>query len=154
MSSTVKAFLFIIGAGVVIGGISFVAISRNTDSLDPAMNMIPAKDIVATSTIDRGSDFDGDGVDEPGFESENEKADLPNEYTMAEISMHASAANCWTAIRGNVYDLTSFVGKHPGGKEILRVCGKDGTKAFTSQHGGSRSPENTLASFQIGVLKK
>lgn len=72
---------------------------------------------------------------------------------MAQVAMHASAASCWSVIRGNVYDLTSWITKHPGGQAaILQLCGKDGTAAFVGQHGGSPQQESVLATFKIGVL--
>ena len=75
--------------------------------------------------------------------------------TMAQVAAHASASSCWSVVRGNVYDLTNWIGKHPGGeKAILQLCGKDGTALFTGQHGGQTQPESTLASFKIGVLAK
>ena len=74
-------------------------------------------------------------------------------YTMAQVRMHASSESCWTAIAGNVYDLTSWITKHPGGKSaILQLCGTDGTQAFNDQHGGQARPEQELATFKIGAL--
>lgn len=75
-------------------------------------------------------------------------------YTLVEVAKHASAKDCWTTINGNVYDLTSFVGKHPGGEAILKVCGVDGTSLFMDQHGGQAKQENQLAGLEIGVLAK
>ncbi|WKZ28603.1 MAG: cytochrome b5-like heme/steroid binding domain-containing protein [Patescibacteria group bacterium] len=75
-------------------------------------------------------------------------------YTMAEVAAHAGAASCWSAINGSVYDLTSWIGKHPGGESaILSLCGRDGSATFNNQHGGSALQENRLASFKIGALK-
>lgn len=74
-------------------------------------------------------------------------------YTMAQVAAANSAAKCWTAIRGDVYDLTSWVDQHPGGGDkILSICGTDGTAAFEGQHGGQRRPERELAGFKIGTL--
>lgn len=74
-------------------------------------------------------------------------------YTMAQIAAHKDAASCYTTIRGSVYDLTSWISRHPGGPgKILALCGTDGTQAFVNQHGGSTRPENELATFKIGVL--
>ncbi len=75
-------------------------------------------------------------------------------YTLADVAKHASPEDCWTTVNGNVYDLTPFVGKHPGGKDILKVCGIDGTKLFMGQHGGQAKQENQLAGLEIGVLAK
>ncbi len=74
-------------------------------------------------------------------------------YTMAEIATHNNEQSCWTMIRGNVYDLTSWIGEHPGGaRAILSLCGGDGTQAFVDQHGGQGRPETELKSFFIGNL--
>lgn len=78
----------------------------------------------------------------------------PSGYTLAQISSHNSRTSCWSAINGNVYDLTSWVDSHPGGAlTILTICGKDGSPFFNAQHGGKNKPANILAGFKIGVLK-
>lgn len=76
-------------------------------------------------------------------------------YTLAQISTHSNSLSCWTTVNGSVYDVTSFISQHKGGDiNILSICGKDGSSAFGAQHGGQNKPENTLASFKIGVLAK
>lgn len=75
-------------------------------------------------------------------------------YTMTQIALHNSAASCYTAINGSVYDLTPFIGQHPGGSVILSLCGIDGTAGFQAQHGGQRRPESELASLKIGILAR
>lgn len=73
--------------------------------------------------------------------------------TMQEVGKHNSADSCYTVIRGDVYDVTSFISQHPGGPEkILGLCGKDGTAAFERKHDGQPRPEETLAGFKIGTL--
>ena len=100
----------------------------------------------------------------PGKNPNPETAVLPNtasvigalteSYFIADVASHRDATSCWTAISENVYDLTPWISKHPGGKEaILSICGIDGTKAFTAQHGGQAKPEAELRSFFIGKLK-
>lgn len=79
----------------------------------------------------------------------------PSGYTSAEVAAHASREGCWTSINGNVYDVTGWISKHPGGADaILSLCGKDGTAAFEGQHGGQQRPEAELAGFKIGALTK
>ncbi|MEM4461037.1 MAG: cytochrome b5-like heme/steroid binding domain-containing protein, partial [Nanopusillaceae archaeon] len=76
-------------------------------------------------------------------------------YTMEEVAKHNSRESCWTVIRGEVYDLTQWIDKHPGGADkILALCGKDGTKAFEKKHGGQEKPEKALEQFEIGKLKQ
>lgn len=74
-------------------------------------------------------------------------------YTLANILEHKDKSSCWSTINGNVYDLTSWVPKHPGGEQaILQLCGKDGSLKFNGQHGGSAMQEQALAGFKIGTL--
>lgn len=75
-------------------------------------------------------------------------------YTSAEVAQHSSESSCWSIVNGNVYDLTSYIPRHPGGKrEILGICGRDGSFAFEDQHGGDSKPEKILAGYKIGPLK-
>jgi cytochrome b involved in lipid metabolism len=78
----------------------------------------------------------------------------PTTHSLADVAKHNNEQSCWTAINGNVYDVTSWIGQHPGGERaILSLCGKDGTSAFTNKHGGQPRPEQELKNFLIGVLK-
>ena len=75
-------------------------------------------------------------------------------YTMADVQAHDTESSCRTVIRGQVYDVTAFIDKHPGGdRNILRTCGIDATDAFERKHGGQENPENALKGFEIGVLQ-
>jgi len=75
-------------------------------------------------------------------------------FTLAEVSTRNTASECWVAISGNVYDLTRWIAQHPGGSSaIIQLCGTDGTRAFTSQHGGQSNPTSTLARYLIGPLR-
>ncbi len=78
-------------------------------------------------------------------------------YPMTEVAKHNSVSDCWTAISGDVYNLTSFISQHPGGPQaIISICGQDGTTAFNTQGGrGAHSPSatNVLKNFWIGKLK-
>ena len=75
-------------------------------------------------------------------------------YTMADVKQHADPSSCWTIVDGKVYDVTQWIGQHPGGPtRIESLCGNDATGAFTGQHANDTAPKNRLASFQIGVLE-
>ncbi len=75
-------------------------------------------------------------------------------YTATEVSAHTSAASCWTSINGKVYDLTTWITRHPGGQTAIKqLCGTDGSDEFNGKHGGQPRPESELAGFYIGVLK-
>jgi cytochrome b involved in lipid metabolism len=73
--------------------------------------------------------------------------------TAQEVAARNSATDCWSLINGNVYNLTSFISKHPGGAGAVKsICGKDGTRAFANQHGNQGSPNSTLKGFYLGAL--
>ncbi len=85
-------------------------------------------------------------------------SDSQKKITLADIAKHATAQDCWMAIDGIVYDVTSFIPGHPGGSAILMGCGKDATELFNTKGGrgdghGGRA-QAMLPSLQIGVLSK
>ena len=76
-------------------------------------------------------------------------------FSITDVAKHKSALSCWSIINGKVYDLTSWIGQHPGGPQrILSICGSDGSFVFNDQHGGQRRPERELAGFYIGDQRK
>jgi cytochrome b involved in lipid metabolism len=71
----------------------------------------------------------------------------------AEIATHNSRSDCWSIVRDNVYNLTSYVQKHPGGASVIaNICGKDGSGAFTNQHNSQSKPNNVLSGFLLGAV--
>lgn len=83
-----------------------------------------------------------------------EPAPQPGTYTLAEVETHNTPSNCWAAISGNVYDLTSWVSRHPGGENpIKNLCGTDGTARFERKHGGSNAAKMSLGLLKIGTLR-
>jgi L-lactate dehydrogenase (cytochrome) len=58
--------------------------------------------------------------------------------TKEELARHRLPEDCWVAIEGKVYDLTGFLDRHPGGRNLLLpFAGKDATRAFTGKHPSS-----------------
>lgn len=73
--------------------------------------------------------------------------------TATEVATHNTASDCWTVVDGTVYNLTSYISAHPGGAAALtNLCGKDGSAAFSSQHGSQSAPASALAALAVGVL--
>lgn len=119
---------------VVVGGI---AVWQKNQSLAPATNTTP-------SMTKNGEDT------ETSAPRETTKP-AGNGITAGEVAMHNSGASCWATIGDNVYDLTSWIPKHPGGEQnILQLCGTDGTAKFERQHGRSSKVASVLAGFKIG----
>jgi cytochrome b involved in lipid metabolism len=74
-------------------------------------------------------------------------------YKMATVKKHHTKTNCWSVVGKNVYKLTAFVKKHPGGQSrIVAMCGKNATTKFRGQHGTGGSANTTLKKYKIGVL--
>ncbi len=76
-------------------------------------------------------------------------------YSKSTVANHNRASDCWTIVDGNVYNLTKFVARHPGGrKRIIRMCGRDASAAFRGQHSsGSRASTVVLKRYKIGTLR-
>jgi cytochrome b involved in lipid metabolism len=73
----------------------------------------------------------------------------------AQVASHNTANACWTVVNNNVYNVTSWIGRHPGGRAaITAMCGTNATAAFTSRHGSAAAPLATLQSLRIGALDK
>ena len=90
---------------------------------------------------------------------DNQTSDQAKAYTLSEVAQHASKDDCWAIISGDVYDLTEFINRHPGGDEILGACGTDATTLFNSrqtqdgQSVGSGTPHSQAAVEQLAKLK-
>ena len=62
--------------------------------------------------------------------SSNTNLNDPNKtfFTWSQVKLHNNKNDCWIVIKNNVYNLTSFKNKHPGGSKILNhYAGQDAT---------------------------
>lgn len=75
-----------------------------------------------------------------------------NTYSLADVAKHAKASDCWMVVDTGVFDVTTYVTRHPGGARIVQGCGRDATDMFfsISKHGGKA--EDILAGYYIGDL--
>ena len=79
---------------------------------------------------------------------------LGKEYTLEEIQKHCSCEDLWIIIDGYVFDVTSFLMKHPGGSKILlKYAAKECGEEF-SQIGGHNDSytDALLEQFCVGKL--
>lgn len=141
----------ILGAAAIfaVATVTYFVINHTTPTADiPAANdTMEVSDITTPETV-------APSEAAPEATSNTSETPVTPGYTMAEVAQHAGEASCWTVINSQVYDLTDFIRKHPGGaRNILNLCGKDGTAAFTGQHGGQNRPEMTLDAYFIGELR-
>jgi hypothetical protein len=73
--------------------------------------------------------------------------------TMAEVARRNTPDECWTVVDGIVYDMTTFIARHPAGaSDIKEMCGEDGSEDFLDEHKDQGEPEKWLSTLRIGVL--
>ena len=56
---------------------------------------------------------------------------VAGQITRAQLAQHSTSSDCWTAIGGKVYNLSSFVPSHPN-TQLLVLCGVDGMLCTTN----------------------
>ncbi|XP_035528872.1 cytochrome b5 reductase 4 [Morone saxatilis] len=57
------------------------------------------------------------------------------DVTQEELQKHNRRDDCWTCIRGMVYNVTPYMDYHPGGEEeLMKAAGIDGTDLFDQVH--------------------
>ncbi len=73
-------------------------------------------------------------------------------FTLNEAAKHSTESDCYLVINNKVYDASSYIGKHPGGRDtIISNCGKEVTGIFAQIH--SNRAWDLLAKYQIGIIK-
>ncbi|KAJ1365369.1 hypothetical protein KIN20_025647 [Parelaphostrongylus tenuis] len=79
------------------------------------------------------------------------------EYSLNEVARHCVADDLWIVFNGKVYNMTSYLDSHPGGKAMLRQAGKDATNAMKliqSHNIAWGKIEKILEDHQVGTLKR
>lgn len=77
------------------------------------------------------------------------------EISTDELAKHSSLTDCWVVYKGEVFDITEFIPKHPGGKSVFSsLCGSPDKfeVAFVGQHGFSKVDILVLEAKLIGKL--
>ncbi|XP_054001038.1 cytochrome b5-like [Hylaeus anthracinus] len=75
-------------------------------------------------------------------------------YTLKEVAQRDGndGSRTWIVIHDNVYDVTDYKAKHPGGPELIdEYAGQDATAGF-DDFGHSSDAKRTLKDFLIGQL--
>jgi cytochrome b involved in lipid metabolism len=68
-------------------------------------------------------------------------------FSMSDVAKHNNENDCWIVIDGKVYDVTSYIESHPGGKIMANFCGQDGSAAFVTK--GKKNKPHSPAAYEI-----
>ena len=83
------------------------------------------------------------------------KTSLPL-FSAEEVQQHNTEKDAWVIHRGKVYDVSEFLERHPGGKDILLAyAGQDVTTLMTQEelHRHTTFAYGWLGKYLIGRLK-
>lgn len=70
-----------------------------------------------------------------------------------EVAKHSTKDDCYLIVKNIVYDVTTYIDKHPGGKsKIVNKCGQESTSVFAAIH--SNFAWNLLAKYYVADLVK
>lgn len=75
-------------------------------------------------------------------------------FSWQEVAKHNTAESAWVIVDGKVYDITKFMDKHPGGREMLLLsAGRECTDLFNSYHWlNPGKPRAIISKYEIGEL--
>ncbi len=75
-------------------------------------------------------------------------------FTLMEVEKHATPKDCWMVIEEKVYDVSSYISKHPAPEAVLvKYCGKKADEGWTTkdqQKPHSRAAARLLKRFLVG----
>jgi len=52
------------------------------------------------------------------------RANTARKITLSEVSKHNTATDGWVVLDKKVYDVSSYINKHPGGRVLLSALGE------------------------------
>lgn len=145
-------YILAIAALFVVGAIGYTFFDVKSDSNQVENVNTVSSGYTDDKSVEREGDMDDDSVK---TQPTTKTTSNVKTFTMQEVALHADTTSCYSVVNGSVYDLTTWIPKHPGGERAIKsICGKDGTDGFNGKHGGKPQQESTLASFKIGELAK
>ena len=76
---------------------------------------------------------------------------MTRQITREELAKHNKPDDCRCSYEGGVYDMTTYLNKHPGGQKIILQCaGGDMTELYKKAH--SYLSINIIGKLKVGVL--
>jgi cytochrome b involved in lipid metabolism len=118
----------------VLGFVFFLRLGQQGyQENEESQDNLPSNNQAATTSPEINNDQQADSDNQPNQDS--------GKISLSELAEHNSLENCWIAYDGKVYDITSYLPRHPGTPEkILPYCGSadEFEQAFTKKHGTSK----------------
>ena len=74
--------------------------------------------------------------------------------SLGEVKKHNKKNDAWTIIENKVYNISSWIPKHPGGDIIMQAVGKDATQLFLNNSHPDYVKKTILPKYYIGNLIK
>ncbi|WP_313953990.1 cytochrome b5 domain-containing protein [Accumulibacter sp.] len=78
-------------------------------------------------------------------------------HSLAEVARHKTPDDCWMAIGGQVYDLSSYLPEHPSDPDVIVAwCGREATPAYLTKGKGrahSARADRLLTEYRIATLR-
>lgn len=120
---------------------------------------IPVKEVSEEDKVpsDNKIDTTSEEVQDPllALLSKKSETEEITEYTLVDVALHNTPDDCWIVVDGDVANITSFFGSHPGGDEALeQSCGKDATEGFKSVKKHDPAGYKKLKTLKVGTLQQ
>jgi len=78
---------------------------------------------------------------------------VQQQWTDEQVAQHNTEDDCFVIVRGKVYNVSSYLKKHPGGFKLLfRSAGADATRDFEGMFHSKRA-RTILEGMCVGTLK-
>lgn len=107
----------------------------------PASRSVPSRGLVRSSDVGLMATplarlrLVANHVAAPADQGRGRSGGAVRRITSDELARHNTSKSMWIAVDGKVYDMTSFLAEHPGGKRLpLKYAGMDATEVWHSMH--------------------
>lgn len=88
-------------------------------------------------------------IQDNSFVASSSVSDIGSGLTLSRVASHSRPDDCYLVINNKVYDVSSYINQHPGGRRnIISRCGKEVTGIFASIH--SNFAWDLLSNYYVG----
>ena len=151
----VLSFGFIFSDNAIVNNNQVLSLPRNTPPIPPNLT----NNINSNVNTNYNSNYSNSNLNTNVNTNVNTNTNLNQNtnnnataLTRAVVARHATANDCYLIINNKVYNVTSYIGQHPGGvRNITSYCGQEATGIFAAIH--SNFAWDLLSQYYIGMLQ-